>query len=608
MTVAAKLTGVGTFYAYEYDETDVSKFRVGSAGTAFSFEFDENTASTLTGVKMMSAISNGGLIVRDSLNEVDPFSTFDPLTSSLALAVYTDAGYPGGYSILEPIGQQAYTTPGTFNFTVPSYATSISAVAIGAGGGGGGTDGGNGNSRAAGGGGALSYANNISVTAGETLTIVVGAGGNGGANGSNGSTGGDSSISRGASTLLLAKAGQGGGTSTTVNTPGGFNGDGVGDVRWNGGAGGRGSNNSGAGGGGAAGYTGEGGTGGYGPSGSETNATVVANSGGGAGGQYGDTGAFGGGGGGGVGLLASGSVTTGTVNTGLGNGGGAGSGGTNGSNAVNGADSGAAGGAYGGGGGSANDDGAAGGNGAGGAIRIIWGTSGTRSYPSSLVNDQTTFSGGVALTDLTGFIWANNHSLVPRNGTTYSSTKGGIVLFDGVDDYLTTGDSLGLGYAGVVGTGARTSIIWFRIDTPNVAYRLYGWGTTVTGAKWNLSLDATTFKARAEIGGAAVTAGPTEPSVIDGNWHMVATTAPANGTANDIRLYIDGALVTDTVITNGATAINTSNSGLPVTVGASLADASPGYMSGAISSFFIYEEQLTELQIKEHYRLILNRY
>lgn len=595
MTVAARLTGVGTFFAYDYDETDVSKFRVGSAGTAFSFEFDENTATTLTGVKMMSAISNGGLIVRDSLNEVDPFSTFNPITGGISLQLYTDAGSPGGYEIVEPVGQTVYNIPGTYVFTVPNYAPSISAVVVGGGGGGGGS-GADGEGMQGGAGGALCYGT-ITVTSGESLTVVVGSGGNGGASGGNqGQNGGNSSISRGATALLTANGGQGGDERTTAAVPqstfsinasvtssGGGNGGGCNAM----------DNGSGSGGGGAGGYSGAGGQGGG------TTAATAGQGGGGGGGGRTTTGQ--GYGGGGVGIFGSGAGngTAGVLDSSAGGGGSAGNNGTR-----------PNGGIYGGGGGAydSNTNGA-GGNGASGAVRIIWGKESgitTRAYPSTFVADLPVIIGGVKLIELTGNIFVQNHDLLPRNGTTYSSANGGYVLFDGVDDYLTTGDSLG--YLGATGTAARTSIIWFRIDTPNIAYRLYGWGTTATGGKWNLSLDVTTFKARAEIGGASVTAGPTAPSVIDGKWHMVAVTAPANGTANDIRLYIDGALVTDTIITNGATVINTSTSGLPLTVGASLADVSPGYMSGAVSSFLIYDQELTELQIKENYRLILNRY
>ena len=84
---------------------------------------------------------------------------------------------------LPPRGQSAYTTAGSFVFTVPTGVTSLSVVCVGAGGGNS-----NGNSGGAGGGGALAYRNNITVTPGTTASIVVGAGKSqgGGAGGSSG--------------------------------------------------------------------------------------------------------------------------------------------------------------------------------------------------------------------------------------------------------------------------------------------------------------------------------------------------------------------------------------------------------------------------------------
>ena len=49
----------------------------------------------------------------------------------------------GGKIIPAVVGQQAYTTPGIYNWTAPAGVTSVCVVAVG--GGGGGTAGGNGN-------------------------------------------------------------------------------------------------------------------------------------------------------------------------------------------------------------------------------------------------------------------------------------------------------------------------------------------------------------------------------------------------------------------------------------------------------------------------------
>lgn len=81
----------------------------------------------------------------------------------------------------EEAGSIAYTTPGTYSFTVPNGITRLTCTVVGAGGGGGGLwNPGDAWSGAGGGSGGF-YLNSIAtVTPGQILTITVGAGGLGG--------------------------------------------------------------------------------------------------------------------------------------------------------------------------------------------------------------------------------------------------------------------------------------------------------------------------------------------------------------------------------------------------------------------------------------------
>lgn len=81
----------------------------------------------------------------------------------------------------QPVGQDAYTSPGTYSWVAPAGVTSVSIVAVG--GGGAGSPGGNfGGPRFCGSGGSgagLGYKNNYTVVPGTSYTVVVGAGGAG---------------------------------------------------------------------------------------------------------------------------------------------------------------------------------------------------------------------------------------------------------------------------------------------------------------------------------------------------------------------------------------------------------------------------------------------
>jgi hypothetical protein len=119
-------------------------------------------------------------------------------------------------------GSQTYTTPGSYNFTVPSGITSVTVSVYGAGGGGG-SGWFCGDAWTGGSGGTGGYQTNqtLAVTPGEILSVTVGAAGAGGVypgicGGSNpGSNGGTSSVV-GASGSYTATGGNGG--------PGGING------------------------------------------------------------------------------------------------------------------------------------------------------------------------------------------------------------------------------------------------------------------------------------------------------------------------------------------------------------------------------------------------
>ena len=278
-----------------------------------------------------------------------------------------------------PDGAQLYDSAGAYTFTVPTCVTSISVVVVGAGGGGAANS-----NPGAGGGGALCYQNNISVNPGDTIAVLVGAGGAQNSNGA-ASTFADTLIQAGGGAGSSSDIGGGGGVGTSA-TATCYSGGAGGDAKLTGGSG------YGAGGGGAAGYLAVGGRGGDASANNSTAPLPLAatgSAGGGGGGGGGATDAdnstFGAGaGGGGVGLsgvnINSGAAGLSSSGNGAGQTGGqGGSFGTEGetpSYVTPGYKDGGDGGHYGGGGGGGYINGGPGGT---GAVRIIWGPG--RSFP-----------------------------------------------------------------------------------------------------------------------------------------------------------------------------------------------------------------------------------
>ena len=301
-----------------------------------------------------------------------------------------------------PLGENDLTDNAQleYTWTVPNGLASISAVAVGAGGGGS-RHNENVTSGGSGGGGGLAWANEISVTSGETLTIKVGrttAQQSNSSTNKDGRDGGASGIYRGSTLLIEGGGGMAGHHNHLDNydAPGGGYtiGSGVGTTSGGGsGGGGRAGTNStstysdgnqardvGPGGGGAGGYTGDGG---QGWGGGMIHPYAVDGSGGGGAGGSGNASSnsyvvYQGGGGVGVyGLGANGVGQTGWPHRG-----GPGSGGTNG-------DTGTAG-SYGGGGAAARSSASSikrSGKGAGGAVRILWGSG--RAFPTTSVDEAS---------------------------------------------------------------------------------------------------------------------------------------------------------------------------------------------------------------------------
>lgn len=281
----------------------------------------------------------------------------------------------GDTSLTPVTGQKDF--PIGSSWTVPAGVTSISILCIGGGGGGGAVGG----SSAGGGGagGSLSYANNVSVTPGETLTATVGAGGTAAARNGSAGNGGASSLSRGGTALCSATGGGG----ATVGYGGSAGSSFTGSAGYYGGNGGAPSTfGRGCGGGGAAGYSGSGGDGQ-----SSSNYTSQAGSGQGGGGGGGGATSYSPGrtGGGGVGIYGSSTSGAGGTYNNDGNGGSGGSAGDNGP-----------GGAYGGGGSGStytgNPSQGGGQTGSGGFVRLLYpGTS--RAYPSTRTINESAVDG-----------------------------------------------------------------------------------------------------------------------------------------------------------------------------------------------------------------------
>jgi hypothetical protein len=190
------------------------------------------TQSTITQAKLASNSVGATQIIQSTITQAklatNSVGSNQLISTGVSAATYTTAtitvdadgritsassGSAGGLG-----GQTAYTTAGSGIFTIPSGKSTLKVTIVGAGGGGGpGGYGGNPmngqpnygyNVPGASGGAAIKY---LSVTPGNTINYVVGAGGTSASGPQNGGTGGTSSVSSGNQTITTVSATGGGG-------------------------------------------------------------------------------------------------------------------------------------------------------------------------------------------------------------------------------------------------------------------------------------------------------------------------------------------------------------------------------------------------------------
>lgn len=173
----------------------------GKNGYALVLSADADDASVASGFSIGTVTTDG-----ISMNYV-PKLTVDASGNVVPNSVVTYASQSATTTT------QTFTTTGTHSFTVPAGVTTMKVECWGAGGGG------QGGSGAGGGGGEYAMEPSLAVTAGNSYTYVVGAGGAGGVGGAGGpgSNGGNSTFA-GNSVTVTAHGGSG---STSATTSGG---------------------------------------------------------------------------------------------------------------------------------------------------------------------------------------------------------------------------------------------------------------------------------------------------------------------------------------------------------------------------------------------------
>jgi hypothetical protein len=179
-------------------------------------------------------------------------------------------------------------------------------------------------------------------------------------------------------------------------------------------------------------------------------------------------------------------------------------------------------------------------------------------------------------------------------------TQENSVEFSGTNSFIATR------FPGIGGSEPRTVSFWVRTTDADAYYM--AWGSNATARKWHIRANGASGVMRTEYAGGQNFA---TTSIIDGEWHHVASVFPNGATEGEqILHYIDGvldpqaggtSLTIDTEIVTDAdidwTNANSAES-YPVHIGARLTHGWGSMLTGSMADVRIYNQGLSEEQIR----------
>jgi len=204
--------------------------------------------------------------------------------------------------------------------------------------------------------------------------------------------------------------------------------------------------------------------------------------------------------------------------------------------------------------------------------------------------DKNSYRGsGTSWNDLSG----NNNTGTLTNGPTFSNANGGVIVFDGTDDYVLLGNA-----SAFLPTSAITINCWAKTNVVQVYKKIFVTVTagtqSVTGVYFSLGPTTSIYLGIITNNGSQFVGANTDPS----------TSAFSNfcGTYDgaNIRLYLNGTLLatqaqTGTIVNTGIGRISGYDNGSEI-------------WDGKIASFSIYNRALSATEVLQNYNVTKTRF
>ena len=181
----------------------------------------------------------------------------------------------------------------------------------------------------------------------------------------------------------------------------------------------------------------------------------------------------------------------------------------------------------------------------------------------------------------------NNGTLI--NGPTFNSGSGGSIVFDGVDDYVSSNVSSS------IQENVGTCCCWVKTSTPGSGFR----GIIVKQQGWGLFVVDGIFSTYNWGNSTTISTGI---NIATGVWNYVAMSfTNISGTpSNNASLYLNGSLVLITTIQK-TTPVST----------VTLASGSPGgsqFLNGNIAATQLYNRALSQAEITQNFNALRGRF
>ena len=212
-------------------------------------------------------------------------------------------------------------------------------------------------------------------------------------------------------------------------------------------------------------------------------------------------------------------------------------------------------------------------------------------------SDASSYPGsGTTWTDLTG----NGYNGTLVSGPSYLAENGGVISFDGSNDYVEIADAAAL--RGTTST-ELTVQIWANISSYTTGDGLFGKQFGSAGGYDGYSLAIVTNNVlRLQMNGNSVNGGYNSSNNvwISNTWHLFTAVIDFGGTP---KAYVDGTLVINT--SNAETGITNNNPTLRI--GQSIQEGTP-FPVMKVGAFYVYNKELTLQEITDNYNNTKSRY